>query len=519
MDWYFLPHTLQYLVGGTISSIVTIIVFVRNPKNIVSRIFLAFGILTTLWMFSVLAARNAPSEDVSIFLYRIIILCFFLTFPLLLLTLLSIIRFQKIYILTLIPGVVYGIIASVFRLYTVTWTNHGWSYSLLPVAVKIGYPIITGYFLGVVLMGLFLMRKSPSQAVSRKYMFIILGCVLFFVPLTITNNLMWKYPWIFPIGGILLTIEFLAIAYAISLPSDKILITEPISRLSEVYIRFISRIQAKIPGQELGESSFRFQEYIEAMGLEGILLDKSGTLIFEVDKLTEENIKETPDHILRVIKEHPWAAGITRDFKPILLRTYKLLQTQSEHDANEWLAQLLQDHGGYLIKHEMLTIFSEDAQLPAVFTELRPGHAYLFKEDTPTKAYEMLKEAESYGVEALCITKLSPQTVSERYGLYKASILWVTFEKAESTITPKDAAGLTRNVSEYLMKPNGAIILLDCFDQLKFANGFERSVHMLRILRALSLENKPILFVSIPPTMFEKEELVTIEKELTEGMP
>jgi hypothetical protein len=518
MVWPFLPITVQYLVGGTISLAVTIIVFVRNPKNIVSRIFLAFGIVTTLWMFSVLAARNAPSEDVSIFLYRIILLCFFSSFPLLLLTLLSIIRFRKIYMLTLIPGVVYGIIASVFRLYNVTWTNHGWSYSMLPGAITIGYPIITGYFLGVVLIGLFLMKRSSSQSVARKYKYIILGCVLFFIPLAITNTVMWKYPWIFPIGGILLTIEFLAIAYAIMLPSDKILITEPISRLSEAYIRFISRLQAKIPGQELGESSFRFQDYIEAMGLKDIVVYKSGTLVFYVDKLTGENLREAPNNMLRVMKEHPWAAAITRDFKPILIRTYKLLQTRSENSANEWLAQMLQDHGGYLIKHEMLTIFSEEAQLPAVFTELRPGHANLFKEDTPTKAYEILKEAETYGIESLCITKFSPQTIRERYGLRKASILWVTFEKAESTITPKDAAGLTKNVSEYLMKPNGAIMLLDCFDQFKFANGFDRSVDMLRILKALSLEKNPILCVSIPPTMFEKEELITIENELTEGM-
>ncbi len=68
------------------------------------------------------------------------------------------------------------------------------------------------------------------------------------------------------------------------------------------------------------------------------------------------------------------------------------------------------------------------------------------------------------------------------------------------------------------MKPDGTIILIDCFDQLKFANGFERFVDILKILRALSTENNSILFISIPPMMFEEEELFTIEKELKEGM-
>jgi two-component system cell cycle response regulator len=166
----------------------------------------------------------------------------------------------------------------------------------------------------------------------------------------------------------------------------------------------------------------------------------------------------------------------------------------------------------------MLTKLSKDAQLPAVFTELRPGQVSLFKEDSPKKAYGMLKETESYGIESLCITKLSPETIREKYGIRKTSILWVTFEKAETTITPKDIAGLIKNVSEFSMKPDGTIILIDCFDQLKFANGFERFVDILKILRALSLENNSILFISIPPMMFEKEELFTIEKELKEGM-
>jgi hypothetical protein len=438
-------------------------------------------------------------------------------------TILCIWKLKKIYLWILLPSFLIGLYALYKTPFEIIPSNFGWSYkfrSNFGILFITMHMVYTVFFISVLI---FIIRKISSRVLVRKYSLILFAFILIYsVGLGDSSFIISQNPIFPPFDGIVSFLLFLFIAYALTLRPEKIMpyseLKEPISALSQSYISFLNRFQAKIPGGKLGESSFMFQDYIDAMGLEKILVYKSGTLVFVTDKLTRKNIREVPDNILRVIKEHPWAAAITRDFRLILLRTYRLLRPQSEYYASEWLKQMLQNHGGFLIKHEMLTVFSEDAQLPPVFTELRPGHAYLFKEDTPKKAYEMLKEAETYDIESLCITKLSPLTVRARYGLQKASILWVTFEDTESTITPQDAAGLTKNVSEYLMKPNGTIILLDCFDQLKFANGFERSLEMLKILKALSLENNFIIFVSIPPTMFEKKELFTIEKELTEGM-
>lgn len=522
-NWHLLPWTLQYLISGIFIIIISSVIFSKNRESLAYQNFFSYGLCTAIWVIMAFFHRNAPNAELSHLFLRMDLFFVSISWVLLPLTILYIWRETKAYLWMGLPALFVGIYILVMGPYEIYWSNFGWSFKF---SGRFGYVFPAIYILYMFLFcGAFiqLTRRISSKMLARKYLIVLIGYLFFYaLGMTVTLLFIQRYPNFPPFGGILTLIQFLFIAYAISLKPEKIMpysdLKEPINDLSQSYIKFLNGFQAKIPGKELGESSFRFQDYIDAMGLENILVYKSGTLVFEADKFARENIIETPDGILRLLKEYPWAKETTSDLVPIIIKTYQTLQIQSESGANEWRRKILQDHGGFLAKHDMLTELSKDAQLPAVFTELRPGQVYLFKEDSPKKAYGMLKEAEPYGIESLCITKLSPETIRERYGIRKASILWVTFEKAETTITPKDIAGLTKNVSEFSMKPDGTIIVLDCFDQLKFANGFERSVDILKILRALSTENNSILFISIPPMMFEKEELFTIEKELKEGM-
>jgi len=475
------------------------------------------------WLALAFLHRNSSTTELSRFFFRIDLFFAAMSCAFLVITILCISKPKKIYLWILLPVFLIGLYALYKAPFEIIPSNFGWSYrfmsdfSVLFVIMQASYIV---FFISALIL---MIRKTSSRVLVKKYSFILFAyIIIYFGGLGGSSLIISRNPNFPPFGGIVSFLQFLFIAYALTLRPEKIIpnsgLKEPINELSQSYIEFLNKLQVTVPGKELGESSFRFIDYIEAMGLEKVVVSKSGAPVFEADKFTEENIREAPDNILRVIKQHPWAADITNDFIPILLRTYKLLQSQSESRRNGWLNQILENHGGFLFKHDMLTELSKDAQLPAVFTELRPGQVYLFKEDSPKKAYGMLKEEESYGIESLCITKLSPETIRESYGIREASILWVTFEKAETTITPRDIAGLTKNVSEFSMKPDGTIILIDCFDQLKFANGFERSLDILKILRALSMENNSILVISIPPMMFEKEELFTIEKELKEGM-
>ncbi len=127
-----------------------------------------------------------------------------------------------------------------------------------------------------------------------------------------------------------------------------------------------------------------------------------------------------------------------------------------------------------------------------------------------------MKKTLSYGFASLCISKLHPGKVKERYDVGEDSILWLTFEKGERTISPEDTDKLNKAVSKFVKGTRPGIVLLDCLDQIKFANGFQKSLAILKDLRNLCSKNDSIILISVNPEMFEKQELQAIQKELKE---
>ena len=75
---------------------------------------------------------------------------------------------------------------------------------------------------------------------------------------------------------------------------------------------------------------------------------------------------------------------------------------------------------------------------------------------------------------------------------------------------------LNRTVSEFVEGTRPGIVLLDCLDQIKFGNGFQKSLAILKDLRNLCSKNDSIVLISVNPEMFEKQELQAIQKGLKE---
>jgi hypothetical protein len=180
---------------------------------------------------------------------------------------------------------------------------------------------------------------------------------------------------------------------------------------------------------------------------------------------------------------------------------------------------MLQKHGGFLNKQDILAAMPSGTRLPSIFRELQSGKAHLFKEEKPSQAYQRMKEALKYGFEGLCFTKLEPQKVRAEYGVEKVSFVWLTFDetKTEKTVNPKNLARLSGITSTELVKDSSkAVVLLDCLDQIVFANSFKKAKDLLGDMRELCQENSATFLLSIDPEMFEKDQLAAIEKELGE---
>ncbi|MDI6916909.1 MAG: DUF835 domain-containing protein [Thermoplasmatales archaeon] len=147
---------------------------------------------------------------------------------------------------------------------------------------------------------------------------------------------------------------------------------------------------------------------------------------------------------------------------------------------------------------------------------LEKGRSYLVKEEKLDKTYEIFYDQVTHGSSGLSITKLPPEMVRERYRIAKTPVVWLTFKDAENAVSPKDAKRIKSAVSDFVGKTKEPVILLDSLDQLMLANGFEKSMSMLREIKDLCIKNNANLLVSVNPEIFKGREMAVIEEDLEE---
>ena len=90
----------------------------------------------------------------------------------------------------------------------------------------------------------------------------------------------------------------------------------------------------------------------------------------------------------------------------------------------------------------------------------------------------------------------------------------LTFQQTEmeEIVSPKDLEILSHIISTRIVNSSRVVVLLDCLDQIIFANSFEKARGLLGEMKKLGEENAATLLLSIDANMFKKEQIDAIEE-------
>jgi len=146
--------------------------------------------------------------------------------------------------------------------------------------------------------------------------------------------------------------------------------------------------------------------------------------------------------------------------------------------------------------------------------EFLDGHSYIIEERRASKCFEMLSQFEKERA-ALCITRLHPRRIKERYKLENTEIFWLT--DRESKTVPTLDYGLERimyTVEEFIGKESNGIVLLDGLTYLINNNSFDAVLSFMRRIIDQVSETSCIFMVSITPETMEPQELRILEREM-----
>ncbi|MEM3421920.1 MAG: hypothetical protein QW315_06670 [Candidatus Hadarchaeum sp.] len=218
-DWYFIPITLQYLIGSGLIFVVSFFLIMRNPKSWIYRSFFLYGLFAGLWILMAFLHRNAPTAELSADFITLGAL-FGYTFPaFLLITFLMLKRQTWKNLLVLIPASIMGVITLLTVPFKIFWTEFGWSYAYATTwyfTIAVFFNLI--YILANLIVGINLIRAATTELLRKKYRLLLISYFVFYVvAISITNILLIQYANYPPLGGIISTFAFVAIAWALSL--------------------------------------------------------------------------------------------------------------------------------------------------------------------------------------------------------------------------------------------------------------------------------------------------------------
>lgn len=170
---------------------------------------------------------------------------------------------------------------------------------------------------------------------------------------------------------------------------------------------------------------------------------------------------------------------------------------------------------------EKLKQLEEDLELAIRKLEMVPkyslgkGQTYIIKDEAYSKCYSVFEEQLLYNVQGgLCLTKFDPQKVKEKYKFLKVSTIFqITSKEGINAIPPKNLAAIEMKISNFVSEISPSIVLLDCLDEIKLANGWYKSIIWIRLIKDICKKNKAILLLSIRSAEFEADQLTMIEKE------
>lgn len=347
--WFFIPWTIQYLIGAVIASTITLSIFIRYRKSWAYRVFLGFGLCIFLTCIMIFLHRNAPSKELSALFYRIDLFFGSLLNPLTFLMILFLWQEKIIFTISILPGAFLACYALIFSPFEIVSISQGWSY-VFETSFNIFFIInMIGYIILCLISLIYLIQKIPLKALKEKFKIIITGLLTCTIGAVITNTIMQISPEFPPFAGVWIVVQFIFIAIALSLKEEKTKF-----KLEDVYARFLSRLFKVIPGKEFGQNLIEFANYIQFTGLNNIITISGDSYVFDKIDFYKINLVEVLEKNIQYLEIRGYRSKAFNEFRDLFLYVFMFINFRSKPKTDTTFIRIIKDYEKFLLESNAL---------------------------------------------------------------------------------------------------------------------------------------------------------------------
>jgi len=302
----FLYLLIQYVVGAAIIIALTTETARRFKANPITLPFYLFATFVVLWELLVFFHRITEKEIEAIALFKMIGIIHPYIYGFYFLTFLNIWRARLLNLLCLVPSFFGSVLIALYVDYGVKAGAFGWSYyqkqTGSPLIDLIIYATTIVIMLILVSTLTYLIIKSPSRELKRKFLYILAAFILFQVIGVPITNLVFlqNNPDFPPLGGFFYLANLVVIYLQIRPQREKVVFAQrPMEhipgKLAETIKAFYDNLS---PGFDtLGIKYFKFLSYLRECGLAEIVKLEND----KMELISEEKQPIGPTQIIRFI--------------------------------------------------------------------------------------------------------------------------------------------------------------------------------------------------------------------------
>ena len=147
---------------------------------------------------------------------------------------------------------------------------------------------------------------------------------------------------------------------------------------------------------------------------------------------------------------------------------------------------------------------------------IKPGSAYIIKEEKPEKSFKVFKELLSENGQGLCFTRIHPQRIKEDFKIGNIPIYWFSngTVKDKNILSPTFLPQLNTIIRDFIHANDTGVILLEGIEYLIDQNGFKAILGLLHSINDHIMGSHARILIPIDPLILEERELHILTREL-----
>ena len=163
---------------------------------------------------------------------------------------------------------------------------------------------------------------------------------------------------------------------------------------------------------------------------------------------------------------------------------------------------------------ELIVPVAEEQSSTKPTYHLERARTYAVLERDGTQSFEIFRDLVTHGAQGLCISRRSPKTIMQDFGLEKTPILWLSRVATEkNSVRPSPPEKVALAIEHFISVGENAVVLLDGFEYLVAHNDFSSVLALLHDLNEIVALHEAILLIPMDPAAFQDREFALIRRE------